>query len=245
MPERPLASLGVTALPSMTGGPNEDLHHRCDPRRRHRDRGHLGRRRGAAGACQARRPLRLQGRSLRLGRRVLQEARPHDAGERPRPDQEARRHPVRLGRPSRHSRPHHAVGPAARDLPAVRPVRQRPADARSARHHLAAAPRERQGARLGDRARELGRRVCRRRRPRPSGLAARGRHRRRHVHPPRRRAHHALCLQAGTVPSAQAPDGRHQVQRPAPRHGDVGRDRASRSRPSSPTSPGTRCWSMP
>ena len=33
--------------------------------------------------------------------------------------------------------PHHAVGPAPRDLPAARPVRQRPADAHPARHHAA------------------------------------------------------------------------------------------------------------
>ena len=38
-----------------------------------------------------------------------------------------------------------------------------------------------------------------RRRPRPPGLAAGGRHRRRDVHPRRRRAHHALCLQAGAA----------------------------------------------
>ena len=49
-------------------------------------RGDLGRRRGAAGAGQARRQLRLQGRPLRLGRRVLQEARSDDAGRRSRPD---------------------------------------------------------------------------------------------------------------------------------------------------------------
>ena len=50
------------------------------------------------------------------------------------------------------------------------------------------------------------------------------------VHPRRRRAHHALRLPAGAVAAAQAPDRRHQVERPAPRHGDVGRDRRPRSR---------------
>ena len=40
-------------------------------------------------------------------------------------------------------------------------------------------------------------------------------------------------------------DRRHQVQRPAPRHGDVGRDRRRGRRANSPTSPGTRCWSTP
>ncbi len=66
---------------------------------------------------------------------------------------------------------------------------------------------------------------CRRRRPRAPGLAARGRDRRLDVHARRRRAHHALRLQAGAVAAAQAADRRHQVERAAPRHGDVGRDR--------------------
>ena len=138
---------------------------------------------------------------------------------------EARRHPVRLRRRARRARPHHAVGPAARDLPAVRPIRQCPPDPHAARHHQPAAQRERQGARLGDRARELGRRICRRRRPRAPGLAAGSRNRRVDVHPRRRRAHHALCVQAGAVAAAQAAHRRHQVQRAAPCHGDVGRDR--------------------
>ena len=40
----------------------------------------------------------------------------------------------RRGR-SRRARPHHPVGAAARDLPAARPVRQRPADPHPARDH--------------------------------------------------------------------------------------------------------------
>jgi hypothetical protein len=36
-------------------------------------------------------------RSFRLGLRVLQEARAHDAGERPRPDPAPRRHALRIG----------------------------------------------------------------------------------------------------------------------------------------------------
>ena len=63
--------------------------------------------------------------------------------ERPRPDQGPRRHPVRLGRRARRARPHHAVGPAARHLPAVRPVRQRAPDAHPAGHHQPAARRHR------------------------------------------------------------------------------------------------------
>ena len=51
----------------------------------------------------------------------------------------SRRDPVRLRRPSRHPRSHHAMGPAPRDLPAVRSIRQRQADPHPARHHLAAA----------------------------------------------------------------------------------------------------------
>ena len=70
-----------------------------------------------------------------------------------------------VGAPGR-ARPHHPVGPAARHLPAVRPVRQRAPDPHPAGHHQPAARRRRPGARLGDRARELGRRICRRRRPR-------------------------------------------------------------------------------
>ena len=174
-------------------------------------------------------------RPFRLGLGALQEDRRLHAGGRPRPDQGPRRHPVRLGRRARRARPHHAVGPAARHLPAVRPVRQRAPHPHPARHHQPAAGRHRAGARLGDRARELGGRVCRRRRARASRPARGGRHRRVDVHPRRRGAHHALRLRARPLAPAQAPDRRHQVQRPAPRHGDVGRDRRRGGRASSPT----------
>ena len=50
---------------------------------------------------------------------------------------------------------HHAVGSATGDLPAVRPIRQRAADANPARHHLAAARGIGPGTGLGDRTREL------------------------------------------------------------------------------------------
>jgi hypothetical protein len=115
-------------------------------------------------------------------------------------------------------------------------------DARPARDHLAAAARQRRRARLGHRARELGRRIRRRRRPRAPGLAARGGDRRLDVHARRRRAHHALRLPARALAAAQAAHRRHQVERAAPRDGDVGRDRR-RGRGSSRTSPGTRCSS--
>ncbi len=179
--------------------------------------------------------LRVPVRSLRLGRRVLQEARPHDAGERPRPDPPSRRHPVRLGRPPRYPRSHHAVGTAARicqpfdQYANVRPTRILPGITSPLRAVNG------QGTRLGHRAREFGGRICRGRRPRSPGLAAGGRHRRLDVHPRRRRADHALCFQARALPSAQAADRRHQVERSAPRHGDVGRDRSRGRRANSPT----------
>jgi isocitrate/isopropylmalate dehydrogenase len=79
----------------------------------------------------------------------------------------------------------------------------------------------------------------------PPGPADRGRDRRLRHDARRRAAHHALRLPPGAVPPEQAADRRHQVQRAAPRHGDVGRDRGPRSRRSSRTSPGTRCWWTP
>ena len=83
--------------------------------------------------------------------------------------------------------------------------------------------------RLGDRARELRGRIRRRRRPRAPGPSDRGRDRRVDDDARRRRAHHALRLPARAVAAAQAADRGHQVERAAPRDGDVGRDRACRS----------------
>ena len=137
------------------------------------------------------------------------------------------RDPVRLGRRPAHPRPHHAVGPAPEDLPGLRPVRQRAPDAHPARHRRPAQALRPGRPELGHRARELGRRILRRRRPRPPGPPDRGRHRRVHDDPRRRRTHHALRVQAGAVASTQAADRHHQEQRPAPRDGDVGRDRAA------------------
>jgi hypothetical protein len=102
-----------------------------------------------------------------------------------------------------------------------------------------------EGPRLGDRARELRGRVRRRRRPRPPGPPDRGGHRRQHPHPRRRRTHHALRLQAGAVAPAQAADRGHQVQRAAPRHGDVGRDRRAGQQGVPRRASGTRNWSTP
>ena len=76
------------------------------------------------------------------------------------------------------------------------------------------------------------------------GPPDRGRDRRVDHDPRRRRAHHALRLRAGAVAAAQAADRRHQVERAAPRDGDVGRDRAPRSREEFPdVDAGTRNWS--
>ena len=78
---------------------------------------------------------------------------------------------------------------------------------------------------LGDRARKLGRRICRRRRPRAPGPAGGGRDRRLDHDPRRRRRASCASPSLAQIAAAQAADGRHQVQRAAPRHGDVGRDR--------------------
>ena len=88
---------------------------------------------------QARRRLRARLRSFRLGLGALQEDRRLHARRRARPDQGPRRHPFRRGRRARRARSHHAVGPAARHLPALRPVRQRAPDAHPAGHHQPAA----------------------------------------------------------------------------------------------------------
>ena len=140
-------------------------------------------------------PLRV--RELRLGRRLVPRARRDDAGRRPGRAARQGRHPVRLGRRPAHPRPHHAVGPAPEDLPGLRPVRQRAAHAHPARHRRAAQALQARGPGLGHRARELRGRIRRRRRPRAPGPPDRGRHRRVDDDPRRRRAHHALRLQAG------------------------------------------------
>src|SRR5215472_5741138 len=91
-----------------------------------------------------------------------------------------------------------------------------------ARHHQPAAPCLRPGVGLGDRARELGGRVFRRRRPRAQGPANRSRAGHLRHDAAWSAARHPLRLQAGSVATAQAADGRDQEQRAAPCHGDVG-----------------------
>ena len=186
-------------------------------------------------------PLRV--RELRLGRRLLPPARRDDAGRRPRRVARQGRDPVRLGRRPAHPGPHHAVGPAPEDLPGLRPVRQRSPDAHPARHRRAAEALQARGPRLGHRARELRGRVLRRRRPCPPGPPDRSRHRRLDDDACRGRAHPALRVQARAIAPAQAADGRDEEQRAAPCDGDVGPDRAAKSRASSPTSSGKRSWS--
>ena len=108
-------------------------------------------------------PLEAAGRScgfdirtLRLGLGLLPQAWRDDAGRRA---GLAARHSTRSisarsGRPE-HSRPHLALGPAAADLPGLRPIRQCPAHPHPARRHLAAARRRPRRSGLGDRARKL------------------------------------------------------------------------------------------
>ena len=115
--------------------PHEDLPHRHHSRRRHRQ----GSRSRRPARCWRRWPratarFALRVRELRLGRRLVPRARRDDAGRRPGRAARQGRDPVRLGRRPAHPRPHHAVGPAPEDLPGLRPVRQRAADAHPARH---------------------------------------------------------------------------------------------------------------
>ena len=58
----------------------------------------------------------------------------------------------------------------------------------------------------------------------------------------RRGAHPPLRLRARAQPAAQAPDARHQVECPAPRHGDVGRDLLRGRATATRTSRRSACW---
>ncbi len=176
-----------------------------------------------------RRRIHARDRPLRLGLRLVSQARRVHAGRRAGLAAHRRCDLFRRGRRSEHSGPHLALGPAAADLPGLRPIRQRPPDPHPARRDLAAARCRPGRPGLGDRAGELGRRVRRPGRAHPSRPARGSGHRDRHLHPPRRRADHALRLRHRPLPPAQAPDGGDQVERPAPRHGVLGRDREPRS----------------
>ena len=150
---------------------------------------------------------------------------PDDAARRSRADQEPRRDLFRRSGLAGRDRSRQPLGPAPRDLSAVRPIRQRPSGARASRDRKPFARRERPGARLGDRAREFGGRICGRRRTRASRPAG-GSRDRRHDHDPRRcRTNLPLRLRAGALAAAQAPDHGDEVERAASRDGDVGRNR--------------------
>ncbi len=121
----------------------------------------------------------------------------------------------------------------------VRPTRT------PARCHRPPAAGTRRGHRLGDRPRELGRRVCRRRRPRTSRPAHRARHGRCRLHPHRRRPHRPLRLRPRHVPAPAQAHHRDEVERPAPRDGVLGRRLPRRSSRTIPASTSTGCWSTP
>src|SRR5580698_1181549 len=110
-------------------------------------------------------------------------------------------------------------------MPAVRPVRQRPPGPGVAGDRQPLAPCERPGARLGDRSRKFGRRICGGRRTRPSRPAAGSRDRCFHHDSRRRRAYLPLRLRARALATAQVTHDCHQIECTAARHGDVGRDR--------------------
>jgi tartrate dehydrogenase/decarboxylase/D-malate dehydrogenase len=90
-------------------------------------------------------------------------------------------------------------GLAPEDLPGLRPVRQRASDPHPAGHRWTAQALQARGPELGHRARKLGRRIFRRRRPRAPGPSDRSRDRRVDHDARRRRADHAL-----RVPLAQS-----------------------------------------
>ena len=142
-----MARSGFEALGLSRGSETTDhaqLSHCRHPGRRHRHRGDRRRRRGArAPAPSATAASRSTFDHFDWGSERYKKTGAFMPRRRPRPDQGPRRDLVRLGRRARRARPHHAVGPAARHLPAVRPVRQRAPDAHPAGHHQPAARRDR------------------------------------------------------------------------------------------------------
>ena len=121
----------------------------------------------------------------------------------------------------------------------VRPVQVPP------RRPVPAAQGRRHRTRLGRRPGEQRRRVRRPRRPEPvrPRPGQRGRPADRAVHREGLRADHALRVRPGPHPHREEGLQRHQVQRPAVRHGAVGRDlQAGRAR-TTRTWPPRACWS--
>ena len=145
------------------------------PGRRHRRRSHRRRRRGAERAGRARRRRSSSSSTTSTGARDYYKKHgvmmPADGREQ---IKDHRRDLVRRGRRARTCRTTSRSGACASPIcQPLRPVRQRPSDPHPAGHHHPAAQRRRAGTRLGDRARELGGRVCRRRRARPPGACRR------------------------------------------------------------------------
>ncbi len=203
-----------------------DVPHRRHPGRWSRCGGRRSRpRRSRCPRRRFRGPLRLRVGAVPLGFRVLRRARHDDVRRRPRPAQGIRRHLLRRRRLADRPGPHQPVGSAAEDLPELRPVGQ-PAPCRVPARHPEPAPHERRHRpQLGRRARELRGRV---RRPGRSQLQQpwrRWRDRRpvRPVHRGRVRAHPAVRVRPGTHPDPEEGLQRHQEQRPAVRHGALGR----------------------
>jgi hypothetical protein len=127
------------------------------------------------------------------------------------------------------------VGPAPEDLPGLRPVRERAADAHPAGHRRPA-----QALRPGDLDWVIVRENSEGEYAGVGGRVHQG-------HPIEAATDVTMMTRAGVeriiryafrlapLAAAQAADGGDQVERAAPRDGDVGRDRAARSRASSPT----------
>ncbi len=196
-----------------------------------------------AALAAARAGPRARDHELRVGLGALPAHRPDDAGGRPRAAARVRCDLLRRRRRARHPRRRHALGPAPRDLPGLRPVRQRPPGAAAAGRQGPARGRGPGRPRLGGGAREHRGRVRRRRRARASRPAGGGRDRGRDLHPHGLRADHALRLRARPRAPQAAPDAGHQVERPAPRHGHVGRDLCRAREAVSRTCAPTRSWS--
>ncbi len=210
------------------------LHDRSHRRRRHRqgsdpggDRGHR------KGDARKRRVGVVHRPAVEL--RILPAARPHDGRGRLRADGGVRR--ALHGRARRAGRVGRRVGRAdPRHPPEVRSVREPAADAAAGRAQLAAGEPRRGGHRHDLRARELGRRVLRRRRPHSSRHGARGRAAGRRLHAPWHRADPPLRLRDRVEAAAEDAGQRDQVERAHPLDGAVGRGRRDRPRRTIPAS---------
>ena len=130
---------------------------------------------------------------------------------------------IALTRDGRRARPHLPLGSAASHLPAVPAVCQCASHAGPPRHAVAAAQLQGRRPRLGYSPREQRGRVRGPGRSVAPGQGLGDGDRGCHLHPVRHQAADALRVRDGTVTAAQAADFRHQEQRPAQRHGALGR----------------------